>query len=189
MPTVYTIFWGFSWVCLFGCSKCCVFLFRLALQVIVVPTSLNLCHVDVLLDSLLVLNCPVYMPWCMISVGSHHYLGSCFLLFHLHFSVFMLCYMIPVNWQRHLKLCSLLFFLLFSPLVPCCMIPIHLQHYLWSCCTEWHDSWQISSHSPRLSPAQYNLKVQNRGFKHHSFHVISQSCPWPSIALQCRIVA
>ena len=26
------------------------------------------------------------------------------------------------------------------------------------------------------------LQVQNHGLKHHSFHLINPSCPWPSIA-------
>ena len=52
---------------------------------------------------------------------------------------------------------------------------------------------QISSHSPRFSPAQYSLTVQNRGLKHHSLllliHLISPGCLQLSIALQCSIVA
>ena len=35
-----------------------------------------------------------------------------------------------------------------------------------------HDSQQNSSHSPRLSPAQLSLTVQNRSLKHHSFRTI-----------------
>ena len=34
-----------------------------------------------------------------------------------------------------------------------------------------HVSWQNSSHSPSLSPAQLGLTVQNRGLKHQLFHI------------------
>ena len=38
-----------------------------------------------------------------------------------------------------------------------------------SCLRQWHDSYQNSSHSPRLSLARFNLTVHNRGLKHQSF--------------------
>ena len=39
-----------------------------------------------------------------------------------------------------------------------------------------HDLQQNLSHSPRLSPAQFRLKVQNRGLKHQSFvkHMVTR---------------
>ena len=38
-----------------------------------------------------------------------------------------------------------------------------------------HGSYQNSSHSPRLSPAQFSLTVHNRGLKHQSFILF---CSW-----------
>ena len=38
-----------------------------------------------------------------------------------------------------------------------------------------HDSYQNSFHYSRLSPAPYNLTVQNCGLKYHSFHFIFHS--------------
>ena len=49
-----------------------------------------------------------------------------------------------------------------------------------------HDSYQISSHCPKLPPAQYQLTVQNRVLKYRSFH--AESCPEIPV-ISCRIVS
>ena len=51
----------------------------------------------------------------------------------------------------------------------CMWFPFRLRIIL----RQGHDSQQNSSHSPRLSQAQYSLTVQNRGLKQQLFHFIS----------------
>ena len=51
-----------------------------------------------------------------------------------------------------------------------------------------YDSYQNSSHSPTLSPDQYNLTVKNRGLKHHSYHLYKPAFGWVIWVYRSRIL-